>query len=367
MLSLRLALRALRWRAAASVTVFMVALIGITAAAVGPIYLHAVDETVLTHRLLTAPQTQRDLRIDRNTTVGLTDVDWHVAVMSLATQASNPRFFDRPVYSEQAPIEWQRVDEVRHRARCHRRPVPARARGFRIVPAGREPTRHRGHRAHRAAATHQGRAAPRTRRRPRRTRSCPSASWASWRRFGRNGAYWAPWTYLSAASSVFDTRLPQLDAFFVSHATLAAHQHTIGETVSANLRLRANNIRLDDLPQLRAHISELQNSAAQMSAESTGSIPTVASGLPEILQAMQQEMSLARTLVILSTVQLVLLAIVILYAVVAGTAAATGHEVALAKLRGRRLRQVVTQGVAQPVLLVLLAAPCARRCSPGRS
>ena len=357
MLSLRLALRALRWRAAASVTVFMVALIGITAAAVGPIYLHAVDETVLTQRLLTAPQTQRDLRIDRSTTVGLTDVDWHVAVMSLATQASDPRFFDRPVYSEQAPIEWSgltkyatelaAIDDL-----CQHVHVVS---GSCLPDSGRRDTVVTERTAQQQHITVGQLLEPTS---TETNEVLPVRVVGIVAPLRPQGAYWAPWNYLSAASSVFDTRLPQLDAFFVSHATLAAHQHTIGETVSANLRLRANNIRLDDLPRLRANISQLQNSAAQMASESTGSIPTVASGLPEILQAMQQEMSLARTLVILSTVQLVLLAIVILYAVVAGTAAATGHEVALAKLRGRRLRQVVAQGVAQPVLLVLLAAPC---------
>jgi hypothetical protein len=45
-LTLRLARRAIRWRAAASATVFSVAVLAILAATVGPIYLHAVDETV---------------------------------------------------------------------------------------------------------------------------------------------------------------------------------------------------------------------------------------------------------------------------------------------------------------------------------
>ena len=66
----RLALRALVWRAAASATVFAVALIGILAAAVGPIYLHAVDETVLSQRLLEAPQNARDIHITQQTLIG---------------------------------------------------------------------------------------------------------------------------------------------------------------------------------------------------------------------------------------------------------------------------------------------------------
>ena len=70
-------------------------------------------------------------------------------------------------------------------------------------------------------------------------------------------------------------------------------------------------------------------------------------------------MSLSRTLILLPTAQLVLLAIFVLYAVVAGTTSVQGPEVALAKLRGRRPRSVLLQGVIQPIVLILLAAPVA--------
>ena len=106
MLSFRLAVRALAWRAAASVTVFIVALIGITAAAVGPIYLHAVDDAVLADRLTHAPQSLRDVHIVQDTTIGINDVDWHAAVTALSGQAANPRWFDAPVFSETAPAVW---------------------------------------------------------------------------------------------------------------------------------------------------------------------------------------------------------------------------------------------------------------------
>jgi hypothetical protein len=70
-------------------------------------------------------------------------------------------------------------------------------------------------------------------------------------------------------------------------------------------------------------------------------------------------MSLARTLIILPTVQLALLAIFVLYAVVAGTSSIQGPEVALAKLRGRRPRSVLLQGVLQPIVVLVLATPVA--------
>ena len=161
MLSLRLALRALRWRGAASVTVFMVALVGITAAAVGPIYLHAVDETVLTNRLLKAPQTQRDLRIERNTTIGLTGINWHVAILSLGTQAVDPRYFDAPVYSEEAPVEWSGLTRYASEFAAIDGLCTARAGGGGHLPVVHERARHGRHAAHGDAAAPVGRSGDR--------------------------------------------------------------------------------------------------------------------------------------------------------------------------------------------------------------
>ena len=89
------------------------------------------------------------------------------------------------------------------------------------------------------------------------------------------------------------------------------------------------------------------------------SAAAVTASLPTILDETARETSLARTLVTVATAQLALLAMFLLYAVVANTTAAQGPEVALAKLRGRRAGSVLLQSVAQPVALVLAAAPVA--------
>ncbi len=357
-LSLQLAVRAMRWRGAASATVFVVALIGITAATVGPIYLRAVDETVLSQRMVTAPQTARDLRIDRQTSPGATHVNWHAAVGRLASEVTDRRYFDPPAYSEQSPIQWRglttyatefaAIDGLcRHVRVAAGKCISARSTRDTVVTL-------------RTAAQQHIRVGQ-----VLDAMSADTSSAISVRVVGivvplsPHGAYWRPWNYLSAIGNVFDTRLPQLDAFFVSHSMLDQLQYTVSETISANLRLRAGDVRIDDLPRILFDISRVQQSAAHITSVSSGTAPTVASGLPRILSIIKQEMTLARTLVFLSTAQLVLLAIIILYAVVAGTAVATGHEVALAKLRGRSTRQVLGQGLAQTLILVALAAPCA--------
>jgi putative ABC transport system permease protein len=354
-LSLRLALHALRWRGVASIMVFAVALVGIAAAAVGPIYLHAVDATVLAHRLTRAPQNERDLRIDRQTTVGDTEVNWHTAVLSLATRAADARWFDDPVFSEEAPVVWHgatnydtelaALDSVCAHirlvaGRCLADTsltdavVTERTAQAQHLKVGQvlDPVAGTGVRFHVRIV---GVAAP----------------------IDPHGQFWTPWDYLNAAGNIADNRNPRLDAFLVSHRLLSSHQYDVSETITANLRLRTNKIHLADLDALRTHITQLQAAAEQVNFVTAGSMPVVGSGLPSVLDAMDQEMSLAQTLVILPTAQLVLLAIFVLYVVVAGTAAATGHEVALAKLRG--LRTVLAQGLAPPVLLVVAAAPIA--------
>jgi ABC-type lipoprotein export system ATPase subunit len=106
-LILRLGFRALAWRVGVSATVFAVALVGVVAAAVGPICLRAVDATVLTERLTEAPQKQRDIHITQDTREGATGVDWHTRVRSLGELAADETWFDPPVFAEQAQLVYR--------------------------------------------------------------------------------------------------------------------------------------------------------------------------------------------------------------------------------------------------------------------
>jgi type II secretory pathway pseudopilin PulG len=356
-LSVVLALRAVRWRAAASATVFAVALIGIAAGAVGPIYLHAVDQTVLAQRLVQAPQSQRDLRITRETTLASTPVNWKKAIVSLATSATDPRWFDPPVYSENAPVTWGKAGYVTELAAvdglcAHLRVVSGRC----LTDSGRNDIVITDRTAKTQHLQVGDLLAPHPSDVDSKVRMRIVGIVAPIR---AHGSFWSPWPYFNAAVSAFNNQPPRLDAFFVSHAFLSRYQQVLDEIVSANLHLRTDRIRIDDVGPLRAHIAAVQDAAVHTDSISTLAIPNVGSGLPRVLDAMQSEMSRSRALVILATAQLVLLAIGVLYAVVAGTTAATGNEVALAKLRGRRTRTVLAQGLGQPVLLVALAAPIA--------
>jgi hypothetical protein len=354
----RLALRALAWRAAASATVFVVALIGIVAAAVGPIYLHAVNETVLAERLTQAPQSQRDVRIDRATLVGATGVDWHGPVTSFANRMADKRWFDPPVYSEEAQVYYKHLvryagtlaaidDLCKHVRVVDGRCVADPSTKQTVITA-------RTARSQQLAVGDVIAALPIANVKPVRLRVVGVVE-----PIAAHGAFWQPWDLFNAEGAHFDTQLPRLDAFFVSHAALASRTSSVAQTISANVHLRPSAVHLDDLPAIRAKVKSVEELAAGAAGKQGLSDTLVGSRLGEVLDGMRTEMSLARTLIILPTAQLVLLAIFVLYAVVAGTTAVQGPEVALAKLRGRRPRSVLFQGVVQPILLILLAAPVA--------
>src|ERR1700761_8806267 len=99
-LTLRLALRAIRWRAAASATVFAVAVVAILAATVGPIYLHAVDEAVLGRHLKDASAFQRDVLVSSQSELG-SRADRGAQVRRLVTEIGHDRRFAAPVSEEQ--------------------------------------------------------------------------------------------------------------------------------------------------------------------------------------------------------------------------------------------------------------------------
>ena len=95
-LILRLALRGIRWRAAASATVFVVAVVAILAATVGPIYLHAADQRVLARHLSAASLSQRDVFVSRTSQIGYR-ADWEAQVRSLAAEVGQGHLFAPPV------------------------------------------------------------------------------------------------------------------------------------------------------------------------------------------------------------------------------------------------------------------------------
>ena len=355
MLILRLALRAIRWRAAASAAVFVVAVVAILAATVGPIYLHAVDETVLARHLKDASVFQRDVFVSRDSEVGFPGVDWDAQVRGLAGEFAHDHLFARPLSEEQVDVVYDGAESLKSeiasvedlcvhvrviRGRC----LSGNSTGETLISANTAAAEHLTVGGTLATTTNGGVA-------------IPLRVVGVYRPIAPGGSFWEPWALFQFGQAGSETQAPPGDASFVTSAALASRVQQVPETLSANVALRR-------ICGLRRHRRAAYDDRARechcrapLTADDRHARRRRNNGLPTILDETTNETSLARTLVTVATAQLALLAMFLLYAVVASTTRAQGPEVALAKLRGRRAGSVLLQSVAQPVALVLAAAP----------
>jgi putative ABC transport system permease protein len=359
-LILRLAVRAIRWRAAASATVFVVAVVAILAATVGPIYLHAVDETVFATHLKDTSLFQRDVLVSRNSVPGYPGLDWDAQVRGLAGEVARDHWFARPASEEQVNViyggaqplksEIASVEDLCVHVRLVRgRCLSGNSTDETLISANTAAAEHLTIGRTLATSAPNGVAI--------RLRVV-----GVYRPVAPGGSFWEPWDLFQFGQPGSLDALPPGDASFVTSAALSSRLLRVPQTLSANVALLPGDLGYDDIGELRRTIAHVNATVAHLSylASTTGEpVANVTTSLPTILDETAEETSLARTLVTVATAQLALLAMFLLYAVVANTTAAQGPEVALAKLRGRRARSVLLQSVAQPVALILVAAPVA--------
>jgi hypothetical protein len=357
-LILRLAVRAIRWRAAASAAVFLVAVVAILAATIGPIYLHAVDQTVLVRHLQNASPSQRDVLVARDTEVGYGRVDWNAQVRDLAGQFAHDHLFARPQFEQQADVttggpeplksEIASVENLCVHVRIIRgRCLSPNSTGETLISANT------------AAAEHL------TVGDTLRSTSTTGATIGLrvvgvYRPVALGGSFWAPWALFQFGQPGSLNQPAPGDASFATSAELSSQVRRLSETLSANVALLPKHVGYDDIGELRSTIANVNNRIAHLAyvAGTSGtSVSSLTTSLPTVLAQTSHETSLARTLVTVASAQLALLAMFLLYAVVANTTAAQGPEVALAKLRGRRAGSVLLQSLAQPIALVLAATP----------
>jgi hypothetical protein len=359
-LVVRLALRAVRWRAAAAATVFAVALVAVLAATVGPIYLHSADETVLANHLTKTSEFQRDVLVSRGTLLGYRNVDWDAQVQGIAGEVGGGRLFSRPVSEQQAQVQYAGAQPLRgelasigdlcaHVSLVRGRCLSGRSTDETLISANTAAAEHLTVGGSLLTTTVNG-------------ASIRLRVVGVYRPIAPDGSYWTPWDLFQFGQPAAPNQLPPGDTSFVTAAALTSRVSRVQETVSANVALLPHDVSYDDIGTLRTRIARVHATVAHLTREAaTTGVPvaTITTGLPSVLDQTAKETSLARTLVTVATAQLSLLAIFVLYAVVGSAAAAQGPEVALAKLRGRSTRSIVLQGVAQPVGLVLAAAPTA--------
>lgn len=142
-----------------------------------------------------------------------------------------------------------------------------------------------------------------------------------------------------------------LDSGFVTAAAAAKLSAEIEGSSFVQLPLHPATISAADVPHLLGVLSrwEVQVRAADGA--------TVGSFLPTVLATAEGEESSARIVTLVVALQLVLLALLVLYNVARATSALRAGDVRVAELRGLPRRRIVMLALREPVVLLVVAVP----------
>ena len=172
----------------------------------------------------------------------------------------------------------------------------------------------------------------------------PAQGRAYW--FGRGSLYFP----------VGDPRDPSgsspVDAFFTPRVTLEQASPQQQGTAVVDDLLNQSRLTGSEVPQLASAMTAFSTSPALQQQQ-----VLVTTGIPATLQAVQASWRAVEIPVVLITAQLLAACLLLLFLSVTDAIDARGHEVSLAKLRGRGGWRTIVFGMSEPVLLLALALP----------
>ena len=358
-----LLLRALWWRRGLSLATLIVAAITIGAGSLGPLYAHAAAESTL-RDALTRPGTDAALhytfQVELDTEADLANAESRgpqpgaikaypdtVAAVVLNTQAATPAQVAAGIDGPRTQFVW-RQDICAHlvavRGRCPKAANEAMVSertlqgnyGWRI-----------GGQLLLSGVKHDLPGASST------TQPVPSTVTivGSYQLADSQDAYWRGRVYFNAHPNKGDEP-DNVDDIFVDQAELETLAKPTMAQVQVDYPIAVNRIRLADLPQMRKDVSNLTSFGSE-----TEPGDTFTTDVLNVLAAEHRERSLVDVATLLVSLQLAVLAWLVLFQVVADAVEAKGSEIALAKLRGLAPGATIRFGLAEPLLLVLLATP----------
>jgi putative ABC transport system permease protein len=142
------------------------------------------------------------------------------------------------------------------------------------------------------------------------------------------------------------------DAMFTPVATLATVPGKVQGTDYVDFWLASRQLTGTDVPVVASAMRDLVFSPQ---LQQTGA--TTTTSIPATLGTVRASWRAVEVPVVLITAQLLILAWLLLFLIVADAAEARGPEVALAKMRGRGRLRTLTFGLAEPVILLAIALP----------
>lgn len=160
-------------------------------------------------------------------------------------------------------------------------------------------------------------------------------------------AYWFGQDYFDAHAG---RKTDAVDSVIVAPAEFHALTAPTNAEVDVDLPLAEHAVRWSAVPALQRGVGHLATLYAQGGDNFHTSVNSV-------IKAARHQRALVYTGTTLVTLQLGLLAWLVLFQVVSDTAEARGNEIALAKVRGRGPLSTLRFGLSEPLVLLLLAIP----------
>jgi putative ABC transport system permease protein len=150
-----------------------------------------------------------------------------------------------------------------------------------------------------------------------------------------------------------------IDSIFIDQSLFQTL--TPGTIVTFNLDypLDSRQVRLANEPQMRAQVASLQTQYGSSSDDAAAEPQqlVMSTGLGSVLDAADHERSILQASTILVTLQLTLLAWLVLFQVMTDSAESRGNEIALAKLRGIGSLRTITFALGEPLSILVIAVP----------
>jgi len=153
--------------------------------------------------------------------------------------------------------------------------------------------------------------------------------------------------FLNRKAPSFLSQLPVLDAFFTVPATVNA----LPLSSLIQFRLRVKSIGVNNVPQL------LKAGRAFAYTANTQYIDPATTQLYSELSAVTYQDDLMLAIVVVVSLELVLLTLFVLFGLVARTVEARQREISLAKLHGFRRRSVLAVGLLEPLVIMVASIP----------
>lgn len=362
--ALRLALRGLRWRAGSSAAVLVVSVVAMAGAALGPLYASSASESLVRDALASAPPVTTGV-LSRGNIAGQTQFRPNQLAQAVQARAADPRldpWYGPPTLSltvlQGSPSIDGRalgVAEVSwYRGQC----------GGVTIVSGRCPDGP-GQAMVSARLLKDSHARLGTTMRLGITSDPRADTVTLVGTYDPTTADPAVWglAHPDQYSTPSNPDAPDiLDEVLVDQATM---ERSNGDVAAVAFRaLNAESVHLGDVPALRATVATVTDvtiapppivGAPQISGGPPATLSI--SGLPDFLDSLQPVLDNVAATSFAVTAQLVLLAWFVLFLVIAATSEERSGEIALAKLRGMTPRSTVAFGLAEPVILLLVALP----------